>query len=134
MPRYRCPVCGLTLSVLGPHRLPYRPVRVERLQAEFDRLSGIQSQSLDPRPRAVEEGCLQRAWSRLSTRVGTLKEAFGQLLETTVSEVTSLWTGLRQTMNAASTMLRFLSEHHFISLLGDYRCLRPPATGPPQGF
>ena len=124
--RYLCRPCRLTISVLAPHRLPYRPVRAERLQAAFDCRAGIQTQGLDPPPRVAEAGCLQRAWSALSARVNTLKEAFGQLVLSTVSEVTSLWASLRRTQNSVPRMLCFLSEHHCISLLGNYRCLRPP--------
>lgn len=125
--RYLCPPCGLTFSVLPPHRLPYRPVRAERLAADFDRRAGIQTPGLDPPPQAVEAGCLQRAWSALTARVGTLKEAFGQLVSSTVSDAASLWVSLRQSMDSVSKMLRFLSQHHQISLLGTYRCLRPPS-------
>jgi len=124
--RFLCPLCGLTISVLGPHRLPYRAVRAERLQGDFDCRAGIQTNGLDPPPRVVEAGCLQRAWSALSARVNTLQEAFGQLIENSVSEVTSLWASLRRALDSVPRMLRFLSEHHHISLLGNYRCLRPP--------
>lgn len=47
-------------------------------------------------------------------------------MEESVSEVTSLWMRLRVAMDSVPRMLRFLSEHHRISLLGNYRCLRPP--------
>ena len=124
--RYLCRPCGLSLSVLPPHRLPYRPVRAERLQGDFDQRAGIQTQGLDPPPRAVEAGCLQRAWSVLTARVATLKEAFGQLVCSTVSESASFWTSLRQSFDSVSKMLCFLCEHHRISLLRNYRCLRPP--------
>jgi hypothetical protein len=40
--RYLCRPCGRTFSVLLPHRLPYRPIRAERLEAEFDKRAGIQ--------------------------------------------------------------------------------------------
>jgi hypothetical protein len=125
--RYRCHPCGLTLSVLPPHRLPYRPIRVERLEADFDRRAGIQTQGLDPPPRVVEAGCLQRAWNALTKRVTTLKGAFGQLIDSSVSNGASLWVSLRQSFDSVAKMLCFLSEHHRISLLGNYRCLRPPA-------
>ena len=124
--RYLCHPCRLTFSVLPPHRLPYRPVRAERLQADFDQRAGIQTQGLDPPPRVVEAGCLQRAWSALTARVTTLKEAFGQLVSSKISEVASLWASLRRTSNSVPMMLCFLSEHHRISLLGNYLCLRPP--------
>lgn len=122
--RYLCRPCGLTFSVLLPHRLPYRAIRAERLQAEFDKRAGIQTQGLDPPPRAVEAGCFQRAWSALTARVTTLKEAFGQLIESTVSDGASLWSSLRQSFDSVAKMLCFLSKHHHISLLGNYRCLR----------
>ena len=123
---YLCPPCGRTLSVLPAHRLPYRSVRAERLQAEFDKRAGIQTQGLDPPPRVVEAGCLQRAWNALTARVTTLKEAFGQVVCSKISEVTSFWASLRQSFATVARMLCFLSEHHHISLLGNYRCLRPP--------
>ena len=123
--RYLHPVCGRTFSVLPAHRLPYRPVRVERLRVYFDCRAGIQTQGLDPPPGVVEAGCLQRAWSSLSARVEILKEAFGQLICKAVSEATSLWRGLRQAMDTVPMLLCFLSKHHRISLLGNYLCLRP---------
>jgi hypothetical protein len=125
--RYLCYFCGLTFSVLLPHRLPYRPVRAERLQADFDHRAGIQTQGLDPPPRAVEADCLQRAWSVLTQRVRTLQDAFGQLISKAVSDGASLWANLRQSFDSVPKMLCFLSEHHRISLLGNYRCLQPPA-------
>jgi len=124
--RYRHPACGRTFSVLPPHRLPYRLVRVERLEAYFDCRAGIQTQGLDPPPGVLEAGCLERAWSCLLARVEILKEAFGQLIWKPVSEATSLWKGLRQVINSVPKMLCFLSKHHFISLLANYLCLRPP--------
>jgi hypothetical protein len=63
----------------------------------------------------------------LTKRVTTLKDAFGQLVSSTVSDGASLWASLRQSFDSVAKMLCFLSEHHRISLLGDYRCLRPPA-------
>jgi hypothetical protein len=124
--RYLCRPCGLSFSVLPPHRLPYRPLRVERLQGDFDQRAGIQAKGPDPPPRELEAACLQRAWSALSARVATLKDAFGQLVDSTVSDGLSLWRALRQSYDSVATMLCFLAEHHHISLLAHYRCLRPP--------
>lgn len=124
--RYLCLPCGLTFSVLPPHRLPYRPIRAERLQGDFDQRAGIQTPGLDPPPRVVEAGCLKRAWSALTARLKPLKDAFGQLVSSTVAEVAPFWVSLRQSFDSVSKMLCFLSEHHRISLLRDYRCLRPP--------
>jgi hypothetical protein len=124
--RYLCRPCGITFSVLPPHRLPYCPVRAERLQEDFDQRAGIQTKGLDPPPRVVEAGCLQRAWSALTKRVATLKDVFGQLVNSSVSDGASFWASVRQFFDSVPKMLCFLSEHHRISLLGDYRCLRPP--------
>jgi hypothetical protein len=123
--RYLCRPCGRTFSVLLPHRLPYRPIRAERLEAEFDKRAGIQTPGLDPPPNAVEAGCLQRAWSALTKRAVLLKDAFGQLVSSTVSDGASFWASLRQSFDSVPKMLCFLSEHHRISLLGNYRCLQP---------
>jgi hypothetical protein len=125
--RYLCPPCGLTFSVLPAHRLPYRAVRAERLQKDFDQRAGIQTQGLDPPPRVVEAGCLQRAWSTLTKRVATLKDAFGQQVQSSISDGISFWASMRQSFDSVPRILCFLSEHHRISLLGNYRCLRPPA-------
>jgi hypothetical protein len=125
--RYLCRPCRLTFSVLPPHRLPYRSIRAERLQRDFDQRAGIQTQGLDPPPRIVEAGCLRRAWSALTKRVAMLRDAFGQLVDSTVSDGAPFWASLRQSFDSVSKMLCFLSEHHRISLLGNYRCLRPPA-------
>ena len=124
--RYRCRPCGLTISVLPPHRLPYRPIRTDRLQGFLDCRAGIQPQGLDPPPRVVEAGCLRRAWSSFCARVDILQEAFGQLVYQPVSEASLLWMSLRRAMDSVPRMLCFLSEHHHISLLGNYRCVRPP--------
>ena len=125
--RYLCPPCGLTFSVLPEHRLPYCPIRTERLQGHFDQQAGIQAQGLDPPPREVEASCLRRAWSALTARVATLKEAFGQLIESTFSDGALFWASARQSFDSVAKMLRFLSEHHRISLLSNYRCLQPSA-------
>jgi energy-coupling factor transporter ATP-binding protein EcfA2 len=102
------------------------PARAARQMSPVALPVGSQTQGLDPPPRVVEAGCLQRAWSALSARVDILTEAFGQLISNSVSEVTSLWASLRVTMDSVPRVLCFLSEHHQISLLGNYRCLRPP--------
>jgi hypothetical protein len=125
--RYLCPPCGRTFSVLPTHRLPYRPIRAERLQKDFDQRAGIQTQGLDPPPRVAEASCLQRAWSALTKRVATLKDAFGQQVQSSISDGISFWASVRRSFDSVPKILCFLSEHHRISLLGNYRCLRPPA-------
>jgi hypothetical protein len=116
----------LTLSVLPSGLLPYRPVRAERLQADFDQRAGISSHGPDPPVTVKEADCLKRAWSSLAARVHLLIKAFGQLLPSGIENASRLWQALRQSKNSVASMLGFLSQHHHISLLGNYRCLRPP--------
>lgn len=125
MQRYRCPECGLTISVLPAERLPYRALEVERLQSYLDAQAGIGT-GPDPPPRQLEAGCLRRAWTRFQTRVSKLKEAFGLLIESVISGPEPLWRQLRQAKNSLVAILGFLAQTRNLSLLGDYRCLRLP--------
>lgn len=125
MQRYRCPECGLTISVLPANRLPYRALAVERLESYWDGQAGIGT-GPDPPPRPLEAGCLRRAWTRFQTRVSRLKEAFGLLLESVISGPEHLWRQMRQAKNSLAAILGFLARTRNLSLLGDYRCLRLP--------
>lgn len=124
MERYLCPPCGHTVSVRPAHRLPYRPLEVERLQGAFD-----------PPPEPIEAGCLQRAWNRFLTRVKVLPDAFGQILPAELHTPQQLWKALRRAVGSAEDLLRFLAQHCQRSLLGDYACLRPAPERPaPSGL
>ncbi len=125
MQRYRCPGCGLTISVLPVNRLPYRAVEAERLQSYLDAQAGIGT-GPDPPPRQLEAGGLRRAWTRFQTRVSKLKEAFGLLIESVISGPEHLWQQMRQAKNSLAAILGFLAQARNLSLLGDYRCLRLP--------
>jgi hypothetical protein len=122
--RYLCPLCGHTVSILVPLRLTYRPLEVERLEAHFDAQAGVGT-GLDPPPKPIEAGCLQRAWNRFLTRVKVLQDAFGQILPTQLQSAQQLWKELRRGVGPAEDMLRFLACSCKRSLLGDYACLRP---------
>ena len=126
MQRFLCPPCGHTVSVLPANRLPYRPLEVERLQGGFDAQAEVGT-GLYPPPEPIEAGCLQRAWKRLLTRVDRLKDAFGQMLPAELEGAEQLWKELRRTVGSAEDILRFLARNCNCSLLGDYRCLRPPS-------
>lgn len=121
--RYLCPVCGKTVSVLPANRLTYRPLEVKRLEGHFDAQAKVSS-GLDPPPESVEAGCLQRAWTRVLTRVKRLVNAFGQILPAGLSTGAQLWKELRRGVGSAEQMLRFLAQTCHGSLLGDYACLR----------
>lgn len=125
MQRYWCPGCGLTLSVLPVDRLPYRPLEGPRVEAYFNAQAGIGS-GPDPPPGVLEAGCLRRAWTRFQTRASRLKEAFGQLIPSVISEAAHLWKQMRLAKETLAAILGFLAQSRNISLLGDYRCLCLP--------
>ena len=125
MQRYWCPECELTISVLPVERLPYRSVDTGRLENFLDAQAGIGS-GPDPPPGVLEAGCLRRAWTRFQTRVSTLKEAFGLLIPSVISEAAHLWKQMRLAKETLAAILGFLAQTRNLSLLGDYRCLRLP--------
>ena len=124
--RWRCPKCGLTISILPVTRLPYRPVTVPRLEAFLDSQAGIAS-GLDPPPGPLEAGCLRRAWARFQTRGRILQDAFGLLVASVISGAADLWTQMRRAKESLRGILHFLAQSGKRSLLRDYRCLRLPA-------
>ena len=126
MPRYRCPDCGLTVSVLPADRLPYRPLEGGRLEAFFDAQAGIRS-GPDPPPGLLEAGWPRRAWTRFQTRVSTLKEAFGLMIPSVLCGAAHLWQQMRLAKQTLAGILGYLGPSCNRSLLGDYRCLRRPA-------
>jgi hypothetical protein len=130
--RFLCPLCGRTVSVLPANRLTYRPLEVERLQGAFDAQAKV-SCGLDPPPEPVEAGCLQRAWTRFLTRVGCLRNAFGQMLPAGPHTGPQLWKELRRCVGSAEQMLNFLAQSCKRSLLGDYACLRAAGSWPDPG-
>lgn len=124
--RYLCPNCGLTLSVLPPDRLPYRPITVPRLEAYFNGQAKVGS-GPDPPPDPLEAGCLRRAWARFQTRGKALQTALGLLLPSPIDTAAELWQAMRRAKGSLPEILRFLAQNAKQSLLGDYRCLRLPA-------
>lgn len=109
--------------MLPVERLPYRPLEGARLEAHFNAQAQIGS-GPDPPPGVLEAGCLRRAWTRFQTRVSTLREAFGLLIPSVISDATQLWKQLRLAKETLAAILGFLAQTRNLSLLGDYRCLR----------
>ncbi|MSR64472.1 MAG: hypothetical protein EXS18_01675 [Verrucomicrobiae bacterium] len=124
MQRFLCPCCGHTVSVLPSKRLPYRPIQVDRLQADSDQRAEIHC-GLDPPPDLIEAGCLHRIWKRWLTRVVHLKDLFGQLLPAGIKTARHLWKQVRRRLCSTESILRFLAQSFHTSLLGGYRCLQP---------
>jgi len=123
--RFLCPQCGMTLSVLPDHRLPYRPLETSRLEAAFNEQAEAGT-GPDPPPEPLEAGCLRRAWRRFQTRVQTLKDAFGLLIESASHCPKHLWKQMRLAKGDLWSILLYLARYHKVSLLGDYHCLRVP--------
>jgi hypothetical protein len=57
-----------------------------------------------------------------------LKEAFGLLIPSVISEPAQLWKQMRLAKETLAAILGFLAQSCNISLLGDYRCLRLPTA------
>ena len=123
--RFLCPRCGITLSVLPQDRLPYRPVPATRLEAFFNEQAEAGT-GPDPPPDELEAGCLRRAWRRFQTRVTTLKDAFGLLIDSASLCPGTLWKHMRLAKRDVHGILLYLARHHKGSLLADYHCLRVP--------
>ena len=121
--RFLCPRCGITLSVLAPNRLPYRPLEATRLEAFFNEQAEAGT-GPDPPPDELEAGCLRRAWRRFQSRLRKLKDAFGLLIDNASLSPGHLWKQMRLAKGDVQGILGYLARHHKCSLLGDYRCLR----------
>jgi len=82
VPRFLCVPCGQTVSVLDDQRLPYRSIRVDRLERWLNwQFSG------GPEPPAMEEverGCMERALACFVRNNPSLVKALGQIVNTFV--------------------------------------------------
>jgi len=112
------------VSLIPAAALPYRPLEVDRLEAHLDQKAEVGS-GPDPPPDQTEAGCLKRAWSRFCARSGPLQQAFGQRLPAMIQHPSHLWLEMRRLLASLQDILRWLAQTRNISLLGDYRCLRP---------
>lgn len=105
--------------------MPYRRVRVQRLQEANDERAGIGSRP-DPPPSHLESEALNRAWESFCLRGSKLMEAFGQMIDATIGSAEELWRQMRLAKGDLNAIQKFLYPMGR-SLLGDYRCLRQPA-------
>lgn len=126
VPRFYCPRCGLTISVLTCDRLPYRSLAASRLEAFFNAQAAV-GDGPNPAPMEIEAGCLGRAWARFQMRAAVLKDVFGFAMMQATDSTAALWSHLRRSQGALSTILSTLTKSHQRSLLGDYQCLRMPS-------
>ena len=122
--RWLCIVCGGTISVLPDTRLPYRLVGSDLVEKWFD---AVFMGRAPPKVTENERGCLDRAIARFLQRIPSLTDVLGQMITLISPTATQLWRGLRK-LSKLGEILRFLAENFKTSLLGDYRCLRPPVV------
>jgi hypothetical protein len=95
------------------------------LESFIDEKAGIRS-GPDPPPAIIEEGCLQRAFKRLESRVSCLKNTLGQIVSVTVDSAAALWRQIRPVLGSLSSILNRLNQIGRTSLLGEYKCLQLP--------
>ncbi|NQU38998.1 MAG: hypothetical protein HQ523_03510 [Lentisphaerae bacterium] len=122
VPRWLCTAGCCTISVLPDTCLPYRPVGGDLFESWLD------TEFMGRAPPQVtenEKGCLDRALKRFLQRIPSLTEVLGQMIKVLSPTATQLWGQLRK-LGKLTEILRFLAEKFKTSLLGDYRCLRPP--------
>ena len=123
--RFLCYPCGRTFSLLADHRLPYRALRTEQLEAHFD----AQANGTAPPPATEKEkACAKRAWTRFAQRIGALRSVLGQMIQAVRPTAATLWRELR-CQGTLADMLRLLSRSFHTSLLKDYLCLKPWGVG-----
>jgi hypothetical protein len=121
IPRYLCPPCGRTISVLPDERLPYRPPSVSQVEQHFDARA---NDAAPPPATEKERGCLARAWHSFVGRVNVLTAVLGQMIRLVKPNASSLWKQLREQGNLQVILLR-LARPFNTSLLRHYRCLEP---------
>jgi len=127
VPRYRCPRCGGTCSVIPAGMFPRRSLPVERFEQLADERLGMAGGSARPPPATViEEGCIRRALRKLSERVAFLCGLLGQQLPLRARrDLSGFWRALRE-LGSTEAMLPVLAREFKTSLLGCYRSLAPP--------
>ena len=121
IPRFLCPPCAHTISVLPDERLPYRPASVTQVEQYFD----ARTNDTDAPPATEKEkGCLERAWHSFERRVTVLIAVLGQMIKSVKPNAAKLWKQLRLQSNLHGILLR-LARPFNTSLLRDYRCVKP---------
>jgi hypothetical protein len=123
IPRFLCVPCGLTISVLPDHFLPYRPVAVSLVEEYFDAQANP-GQAQEPPTTQMEKGCLKRAWNRFGQRMAALATVLCQMMKIRACAPKLFCSGLRRWGNLSVILLQFAQPFN-TSLLHDYLCLRP---------
>jgi len=150
---YRCPRCPQTVSIIPRGMLPYRSLRVERLEERLDTTHGVARPVAGegarpvagegPRPVAgegarpppaseVERGCLERAEKKLLGRIPLLLGCLGQMLPVLDdNDLGGFWRALRAIGRLGEIILHLAAKFK-TSLLACYRSFKPHWQRPPS--
>jgi hypothetical protein len=127
---YRCPPCGLIISIIPAGMLPYRSLRVERIEEHLDARHGVvrpmAGEGARPPPASeVERGCVERAEKKLLGRISFLRGCLGQMLPVLDNnDLGGFWRALRM-IGRLGEILLHLAAKFKTSLLACYRSLKP---------
>jgi hypothetical protein len=127
---YRCKRCGLCVSVIPAGMIPYRSLRVERIEEHLDSLHGVArpvtGEGARPPPASeVERGCLERVNDKLLGRIPFLCGCLGQMLPVLdYEDLGGFWRALRK-IGRLGDILLHLAAKFKTSLLVCYRSLKP---------
>jgi hypothetical protein len=127
---FRCPRCPVYVSVIPAGMLPYRSLRVERLEQRLDDIHGVArpvaGEGARPPPASeVERGCLERAERKLLGRIPFLCGCLGQMLPVLdCNDLGGFWRALRMIGRLGEILLHLASKFK-TSLLACYRSLKP---------
>jgi hypothetical protein len=126
--RFDCPRCRATFGVIPRGMMPYRSLRVDRLERWMDERHGVSPAPAggDPRPppaSEVERGCLLRAAKCLLQRIPVLSRLLGQQMPRLArTDIGGFWRALRK-VGRLGAILVHLAANFKVSVLGNYRSL-----------
>lgn len=127
---YRCPRCGLIVSIIPTGMLPYRCLSAERIEEHLDARYGVArpvaGEGARPPPASeVERGCLERAERKLLGRIAFLCGCLGQMLPVLdFKDLGGFWRALRM-IGRLGEILLHLAAKFKTSLLACYRSFKP---------
>ncbi len=127
---FHCPRCPVYISIIPRGMLPYRSLRVERLEERLDERHGVArpvaGEGARPPPASeVERGCVERAEKKLLGRIPFLRGCLGQMLPVLDNEDPGgFWRALRM-IGRLGDILLHLTAKFKTSLLACYRSLKP---------
>lgn len=127
VPRFLCPRCRRTWSVIPPNMFPYRSLPVTRFEELLDEQSGLADGGARPPPATqIERDCVRRAVNRLSERIPFLCGLFGQQMPLPQGPgLDWFWRALRK-LGPTQGILAGLARDFKTSLLACYRSLKAP--------